>query len=159
MKVISAPEHEAMIRWIRVTRNDAVINARLCLSNSGRTRRLSSRRVLKGRMQVEWFSEPKRQVSIVDPWKGGRHGVGARGLWLDPPKPRTTCTNSDRVYTVRKLASVIGRSMWEACCPHRSLDSSLLDHFSLVTNFSTLKILSFAARTLDVKHGGHCHLQ
>lgn len=99
MQVLTAPEREAMIRWIRVTRNDAVINARLCLSMPARPAgSLSSRRMFKGCLQVEWFSEPKRQTLVGDPWEGGRHSVGARRLWLDPPKPRTTCTNSDKVY-------------------------------------------------------------
>lgn len=67
--------------------------------------------------------------------------MGARGCgWTLPSHalPALTATRS----AVRKLASVIGRGRWEACCPHRSLDSSLLDHFSLVTNFSILKFFS-----------------
>lgn len=34
-------------------------------------------------MQVEWFSEPKRQVSIVDPWKEEAQR-GSKGLVAGP---------------------------------------------------------------------------
>lgn len=59
-----------MTRWIRVTRNDAVIYARLCLSSP---RRLSSglfQSCAQGCAQVEWVSEPTRQNLALDPWKG-----------------------------------------------------------------------------------------
>lgn len=98
MYVLSAPEHEAMIRW---TRNDAVINARLCRIQAGwqdsSPGRLSSRRVLKGCMQIEWFSEPKRADLNRGSLQGRKGQSGGRRLWLDHPKPRTTCTNSDKV--------------------------------------------------------------
>lgn len=94
-------------------------------------------------MQVEWFSEPKRQVSIADPWKEGTAWEPGACGWTLPSHARHALTATGST-AVRKLASVIGRGKWEACCPHRSLDSSLLDHFSLVTNPRTSN--SFASQ-------------
>lgn len=84
--MLSTRGHEVMIRWIHVTRNDAVINARLCLSNASR---LSSRRVLKGCMQVEWFSEPKRQTfcRVSLNWSRAHQEEGGCGWPL--PKPHS----------------------------------------------------------------------